>query len=57
MEGKDIPWNGPKLELVIKHYKHYAEFVAAMKERNLLSQYVYPKDVVRPPSPQTPGSM
>ena len=54
MEGKDIPQNGPKLELVIKHYE---EFVAAMKERNLLSQYVYPKDVVRPPNPQTPGNM
>ncbi|KAL0024638.1 hypothetical protein WJX77_005336 [Trebouxia sp. C0004] len=47
LEGKDIPQNGPKLDVVIKHYE---EFVADMKAKQYLSHYVYPKDVAIPPS-------
>ncbi|DBA88836.1 TPA: hypothetical protein ACH3X1_016434 [Trebouxia sp. C0004] len=52
LEGKDIPQNGPKLDVVIKHYE---EFVADMKAKQYLSHYVYPKDVARPRSASSPA--
>ena len=45
LEGKDIPQNGQGLDVVIKHYE---EFVEAIKNKQYLSLYVYPKDVVSP---------
>ena len=54
MEGKGIPQNGPKLELVIKDCE---QFVAEMKEGRFLNQSVY-TNVVRPPNdPETPSNM